>query len=148
MNATDKILNSVCIAMLFLDALVVLFFETELIKPGYFVDMSYLLDTICVIETLIFIPVSLKLMFMPQIKAKVMQSPRDYLTMALIRLGLLLIPAHFCLLVYYLTFSSTTLGCAIISTIALLYVWPTQSRRLNETSLPDFGERPGEEVKE
>lgn len=138
MNSIDKILNIVCAVMLALDALVVLLFETETILPGALaLDMNgFVLDTVCALVTLAGIPLALKMMFTTRVRTIIMRSDRDYLTMALIRLGLLLIPAHLCLVMYYVCMSSTTLGCAIISTIALLYVWPTQSRRVNETTLP------------
>ena len=104
--------------------------ETGLVADN--VKIVYWMETVCILLTVINVPLALKL-FALVLKKKIDQVPlvdalRLYKRWSLIRLLLLFIPVLAGLTTYYMCMSTTGLLCAAIGLTASLFCVPTEQR--------------------
>lgn len=104
--------------------------ETGLVADN--VKIVYWMETVCILLTVINVPLALKL-FALVLRKKIDQVPlvaalRLYKRWSLIRLLLLFIPVLAGLTTYYMCMSTTGLLCAAIGLTASLFCVPTEQR--------------------
>lgn len=137
MNKTDNILLVMYVSIILIALLICLTFEV--IIPDFFGilfdgsdrTLRFIVETICHIVSLFGIFSTFKLMSISKVRNK-LKDERSYLKYATIRYALLCIPLFLCELTYYLFCSTNVVAYCGICAIALLFVWPTQERRLHE----------------
>lgn len=137
MNKTDKILLSLYVGALTLAAFIFLYFETV---GGDHVGCLYdekepamrvIFEYICIAAGLVSIYGGMKLMVIKKVKQKITEES-EYRKYALIRWGMVCGSMLLCELTYYLFLSTNVVAFVAICAIAVLYVWPSASRRQME----------------
>ena len=136
---TITILRRLYITVLLTAALAAIIFETEMIVLDWTPDASaaYLLEIAGVVIAIIGIPLALKLLHFPRIKAIIQGNESKYLSWSIYRICLLAVPLYFNLLMYYLLSCDVTSGyLALMVVVAMLFIWPSRSRMEYECELP------------
>ena len=111
-------------------------FESGALPTMYFqpdVEQAYALQVVAVVLTLLGSYVSMRLMAFSSVKQSVrsqeeMPALHTYATLCIVRTLLVAIAIWYNLLVYYLAdFSTTLFYCFIITVVASLFCWPSQT---------------------
>lgn len=120
------------ISEVLLAAIVAILFETNLLPSGIVVPnpaQTYTLQMICIIDTIVAIPVALKLLHFKRISALIHASEQSYHFWSTVRLGLLGVVLMQNLIIYYLIGFDTSFGyLALITVVSFLFIWPSQEK--------------------
>ncbi len=122
--------------------IIVVLFESDLIPSGglYREDreaVEFIVTTVMELLTICVIPLSLRLFKFGRIKRRLCASPASLLRYGSLRLALLTAPMVVNTLLYYLYVAVPFGYLAIILLIAGIFVYPSKSRCMAETSLPN-----------
>ncbi len=137
----DKRLSALAVCIVGIALLAVCLGEADVL-PGGIMPVSYALQVMECLLTLVCVPLALKWMAIKRIREQVAASQRRYLVHSAVRLFLLAVPMLLGAVLYYLM-ADTSMGyCALIVALALVYIWPSQGRRLRETQTEEEGGKP------
>lgn len=134
----NRQLNILAFSLLNTELLLVVFGELNVLPNGI-VPVSYGLQMLVVLLTVLLIPTSLKLLNWMPVRKRVEGKPKAYRCWAVARLSALYVPVLLGTLFYYLMVDSSAIYCAVISLIAIIFAWPTKDRLMDEIS-PKEGE--------
>lgn len=132
-----KVLQALALSDIAMVSMFVILFETDILPVGIlFSDepeiqrVVFWITTAMELLTIILIPLALKLFRFPKVNTELKEQGATALQKwGIIRLELLMAPAIVNTLLYYITGLSTAFAyLAIISLIALAFIWPTQHR--------------------
>ena len=115
--------------------LVVLFEFCGLDKPTVLLEpqTEFWLTTIITLLTIGLVPLSLKLLTFERVKAQLKADEQSYFRWATIRWALLSLTIVGNVVFYYVFSTSTTCGyLALLSAVAYLFLWPSESRMTEE----------------
>ncbi len=140
MNIIQK-LRMLYVAELLLAACVAALFETHLLPSGLFApspSQAYTLQIVCLLATIVIIPLSMKLLHFSRIRAEVHASEQSYANWCTIRLlllgGILLTN----LIIYYIIGFDTSYGyLALMTVVPFLFIWPSEEKMAYERQLTD-----------
>lgn len=140
MKRVQKILMSAVVAAIFVSAIMVVLFETDLLPCGMLkgIDASqeFVLLTVMELLTLCIIPVALRLMKFG-IVAKSMTHPKALLRWGGLRIAMLCVPMVANTLLYYLYMNVAFGYMGIILLLCLAFVLPTKGRCYAEINTSD-----------
>lgn len=137
----DRLLSALYVATLFVAAyalmMYVMYVQHPLLAPTTeWTSWQYASEVACVLLTLGFIYLALRLMSLPWVQKRLHADASCYGTWALLRWGLLTCVIWGNELIHALFGNTTTLYGSVIGAFALLFVWPTAGRRVRE-SMPE-----------
>lgn len=114
--------------------------EAPLAGISNFANVKYLCEVVAVLMAVGFVYLALRLMVLARVKKSLSEDPTRYAFWARLRWAMLASVIFSGLVVHYLFLSPSTVGCPIIGTISLIFVWPTVNRRHAETNVncPDI----------
>lgn len=116
--------------------LIVLLFEADIILPGIIASdqtMQYVLLMLMELLTIACIPLALKFFSMKSVKKRLVAGRNSTLLLfGTLRLAMLGAPVVVNALLYYLSLSATFGYLAILGALCLAFVYPSESRCLNE----------------
>lgn len=116
--------------------LIVLLFEADIILPGIIASdqtMQYVLLMLMELLTVVCIPLALKLFSMKSVKRRLVAGGNSPLMLfGTLRLAMLGAPIVVNALLYYLSLSAAFGYLAILGALCLAFVYPSESRCLNE----------------
>lgn len=119
-----------------LSLLIVLLFEADIILPGIIASdqtMQYVLLMLMELLTIACIPLALKFFSMKSVKKRLVAGGNSTLLLfGTLRLAMLGSPVVVNALLYYLSLSATFGYLAILGALCLAFVYPSESRCLNE----------------
>jgi hypothetical protein len=136
---TIKFLRIVYIATLLVVLGIVFCYETNLLEPGMFADnarLNYEVELICLAQTIVCLPLALKIFHFKGIKAKIRDNEQAYRWWSLLRLALLWLPLITNTTFYYTQGEVPSLGyLALMLIVGYLFVWPSHGKMLYECQM-------------
>lgn len=140
MNIIQK-LRILYISALLLAACVAVLFETHLLPSGIFApnpSQAYTLQIVCILSTIVMIPLSLKLLYFSRIRTRIQASEQSYATWCAIRVVLLGGILLMNLIIYYLIgFDTSFAYLALIAVVPFFFIWPSEEKMTYERQLTD-----------
>lgn len=127
----NRQLNILALALMAAEIMIVVLGELDVIENGV-LPVSYGLQLLVVLLTIFLIPTSLKLLNWTPIRKRIDRELYTYRFWAIARLFALYIPVLLGTSLYFLMLDSSALYCAVVSLIAIVFVWPTEERMLDE----------------
>lgn len=124
-------MNILALALMAAEIMIVVLGELDVIENGV-LPVSYGLQLLVVLLTIFLIPTSLKLLNWTPIRKRIDRELYTYCFWAIARLFALYIPVLLGTSLYFLMLDSSALYCAVVSLIAIVFVWPTEERMLDE----------------
>ena len=119
-------------------------YETGVFTEGIYAgdaNIEYVLQSVCILLTICFIPFSLRLFNLNLVKRikelPLQEALKSYRRWSEIRLLLLYVPVLLNTSFYYLTLNTTGMFCAAMTLIASLFCVPGYNRLLQELDLPE-----------
>lgn len=116
--------------------LIVLLFEADIVLPGIIANdqtVQYVLLMLMELLTIASIPLALKLFSMKSVKRRLVAGGNSPLVFfGTLRLSMLGVPVVVNALLYYLSLSAAFGYLAILGALCLAFVYPSESRCLNE----------------
>ncbi|MCD8302867.1 MAG: hypothetical protein LUC44_07600 [Prevotellaceae bacterium] len=112
-------------------AVLLLLGETEVLPLGL-LPTSYALQICECLVMLVCVPLALKLMAFRSVRGRLAAQPRLYPSLAAVRIILLALPMIAGVALYFLMLDTSMLYCALISTLAFIYIWPSEDRQRAE----------------
>jgi len=131
MKNINRILNIEVIGTLGVVAIIAALGELGILPNGVMGE-CYALEVAFMLITVLFIPVSLKMMSSKMIQKRVAGDERQYLCWATLRLVLVLFVVLAGVILYYIQQNTNMIYCAGIGLISLMYIWPTIGRMEEE----------------
>lgn len=95
-------------------------------------SMKYGAEIVTDLLTIAMVYLSTRLMRMPKVMKSIASDSTLYVYWAYLRWAMLALVIFLGLAVRYVLFSPSTLGCPIVGTLAMFFVWPTAVRREGE----------------
>ena len=136
-----KELRILYIAELLLAACIAILFETHLLPSGIFTpspSQAYTLQIVCLLTTIVVIPLSMKLLHFNRIRTLIHASEQNYATWSTIRLVLLGAVLLMNLIIYYLIgFDTSFAYLALMAVVPFLFIWPSKEKMTYERQLSD-----------
>ncbi len=132
----QRVLLAQFLIYIVLALLIVLLFEADIILPGLIAsdqNMQYVLLMLMELLTIACIPLSLKLFSLKSVKRRLVAGGNSSLMLfGTLRLAMLGAPVVVNALFYYLSLSAAFGYLAILGALCLAFVYPSESRCLNE----------------
>ncbi len=132
----QRVLLAQFLIYIVLALLIVLLFEADIILPGIIASdqtMQYVLLMLMELLTVVCIPLALKLFSMKSVKRRLVAGGNSPLMLfGTLRLAMLGAPIVVNALLYYLSLSAAFGYLAILGALCLAFVYPSESRCLNE----------------
>ncbi len=133
-RSTDKRLSVLAIAIVVVAIVLVCLGETEVLPTGI-VPVSYALQATECLLALACMPLALKWMAIKWIRERVAARPHLYFAHSVVRLLMLAVPMSFGIALYFLMNDASMGYCASIAALALVYIWPSEKRRVCEMAI-------------
>lgn len=132
----QRVLLAQFLIYIVLALLIVLLFEADILLPGFIASdqtMQYVLLMLMELLTIACIPLSLKLFSLKSVKKRLVAGRNSSLMLlGTFRLAMLGAPVVVNALLYYLSLSAAFGYLAILGALCLAFVYPSESRCLNE----------------
>ena len=142
----DKKLTCLYVAILVVAFATYVYFEffhrlTEAPLAGItaFEEVKYGCEVVTDLIAIGFVYLSLRMMSLGYVTQQLASDPLRYHFWAYLRCAMLALVIFSGLAMHYLFFSSSTLCCSLIGSLAVIFVWPTVNRRHAETNVNSSG---------
>lgn len=143
MHAKSRLLMVSFVGLWGLMAILVVLFEQDVFPVGIWEKEDrtlYYLQSAGVLSALFLIPASLKLFHVKLQKIKLLppeKAVREYFLLSLARMGALMLPAVFNLLLYYFSLNTAPAYVALITMMATVFCIPGERRMQHELDLEE-----------
>lgn len=142
MKKIRNILAAEMYASIIVSLVIILLYETEVLLPGGMSDnanMEFLAVSGMEIITICMIPLSLKLLKLNGVKARLKQhGAREYIKWGSIRMAMICVPMMVNTLMYYVAGLNVAFGyMGIICFVCLAFIYPSETRCANETRIEE-----------
>ncbi len=133
-NSVNQQLNRIATALLILCLVIAALGEFSILPLGIVPEAYiYNVQIVASLLTVICVPVALKLLSWNQIRHRIMNNPAEYHTWAVKRMLMIYIPMMVDILLHYLLMDMSPFYLALICAVAMLYIWPSKARMIQET---------------
>ncbi len=132
-NKVNQKLNRIATLLLILCIMTAAAGESGILPLGI-VPEAYIYNvqiTACLL-TVICVPVALKLLSWQNIRGCIRNNPTEYYVWATKRLLLIYVPMLLNILLHYLLMDMSPFYLSLICAVAVLYVWPSKARMMQE----------------